>query len=181
VDKMEAQDRMLRRDPKSLTPASFAVAILCCGVTPAAGVCAASGSSAARGLSAAPDSSQQSVLLGSSQAISEEFEAAKARDVAHAFADVQVGSGRAAVSPEELQMMLGAAKTATAGSQDGAARSKNAELATVEIESGASSGIHESAVAPQVPFGFRGMAWALQHPTQAWRLVLPVLGADESS
>jgi hypothetical protein len=59
------------------------------------------------------------------------------RRVARAFPDIRVGSARATVSPEELQMMLGPEDLATTGSED-------AEFATVEVETRAPPGIQES-------------------------------------
>jgi hypothetical protein len=144
---------------KLLASALFPLAIFCCGSTPAI----------AR--SAAATSVKQPILLGSSQAIRREFDVLNVRRVARAFADIGVGSAHATVSPEDLQMMLGPEDPATTGTED-------AELATVEIETRALPGIQESGPQSQIPFGFSGMAWGFRHPTQAWRLLMPVLGSD---
>jgi hypothetical protein len=144
---------------KLLASALFALAIFCCGSMPATARYAAAASA------------KQPTLLGSSQAIRKEFDALNVRRVARAFADVRVGSAHATVSPEDLQMMLGPEDPATTGAE-------SADLATVEIETRAPLGIEESGPQAQIPFGFSGMVWGFRHPTQAWRLLMPVLGSD---
>jgi hypothetical protein len=146
---------------KLLISALAALALFWCGLTPAV----------ARYADTA--NSRQTILLDSSQAVRREFDALNAHRVARAFADLKIGSARTTVSPEELQMMLGPEDPATAGSED-------TELATVEIETRAPPGIRESAPQAQIPFGFSGIAWGFRHPTQAWRLLMPVLGGDSS-
>ena len=158
---------MTRRERRLFNSALIPLAILCCGFTPAVARAAASASV------------NQSVLLGSSQEVRKEFDELNVQRVAQAFADMKVGSAQATVSPEDLQLMLGPEDPVTARSNPAIVGSHtDAQLATVEIATRAPPGIHESAVQAQIPYGFAGMAWAFQHPTQAWRLLLPVLGGD---
>ncbi len=126
---------------------------------------------------AAPDSATKSVLLGSSQEVRREFDRQNVRRVARAFADLKVGSQRTTVSQEDLQMMLGPEDPAVAGSGDTQSAPGEKQLATVEIETRVPPGIQESAVQAPIPYGFEGMLWGVRHPTQAWRLVMPVLGS----
>ena len=158
---------MTRRERRLFNSALIPLAILCCGSIPTVARAAASASA------------NQSVLLGSSQEVRKEFDELNVQRVAQAFADMKVGSAQATVSPEDLQLMLGPEDPVTARSNPAIVGSRtDAQLATVEIETRAPPGIHESAVQAQIPYGFAGMAWAFQHPTQAWRLLLPVLGGD---
>ena len=109
----------------------------------------------------------QSILLGTSQTIKHQFEAAKQRRVQRAFAGLQVGSAPAVVSPQELQMML--------GPEDPAVDPEEEDLDSVDIEARLYPGMSESSAQAEVPYGFAGIAWGLRHPQQAWRLLLPVL------
>jgi hypothetical protein len=143
------------------------LAILCCGLTPAI----------ALGADAA--GVKQGVLLGSSRAIRREFDVLNVRRVSRAFADVRVGTARATVSQEVRQMMLGREDPAITGSENAEFGSEeDAELTTPEIETRAPPGIQESGPQAQIPFGLSGIAWGFEHPTQAWRLLMPVLGSD---
>jgi hypothetical protein len=155
------QGWMKNRNRRLMSSAGVPVAVICCGFIPAIANCAASGSM------------KQAILLGSAQQIRRQFDVLNVRRVAHAFADVNVGSARTTVSPEELEMMLGPQNPASAGSE-------NAELTTVEIETRTQPGIRETGIQARVPFGIAGIAWGSRHPTKAWRLLVPILGDDQT-
>jgi hypothetical protein len=105
----------------------------------------------------------QGVLLASSRSIENAVEARKLRRVDRILAGLPVGSDTF-LPPLELNALLGRDETAPVTGVD-------KDLDFAEIEARAPAGLTE-----QVPFGIAGVVWALQHPSQAWRLLLPVLG-----
>ena len=66
---------------------------------------------------------------------------------------------------EELRIVLGVGRVCLNGS--------DRALETVEIR--APQEVHESPREVSVPFGLAGIVWGVRHPTQAWRLFLPVI------
>jgi hypothetical protein len=155
--------------------AGRAAFMLICGLT-------AFAAPAARAVALRNSEGSSGVLLGTSQDLRSEFAIRDARRVASAFAGLQVGSARATVSPEELAMMFGSPQPpeAPGAGSPVANRPGSADLTTVEIDSRARRGIVESAPQASIPFGLAGIAWAIRHPSQAWRLVLPVMAGDSN-
>lgn len=72
--------------------------------------------------------------------------------------DLHLGPTARYLTPAEIQAAVG---------------NPDAPLPTVVID--APSGITESAVSARIPFGIAGIAWGFRHPTQGWRLILPVI------
>jgi hypothetical protein len=110
----------------------------------------------------------QGVLLDSSQSIEAQVNATKSRHVIHTLAGLRFGPGAIVISPEELDSLLGPNLTETPASPDN-------ELDEVEVEARAPRGVHEEALQSQIPFGLPALAWGVEHPGEAWRLLLPIL------
>jgi hypothetical protein len=117
---------------------------------------------------AAARKSTQGILLASSKSIEAQVDAVKRRQVISSLARLRFGPSATVISPEELQSLLGPNLTETPASPDN-------ELDEVEIEVRAPRGVHEEALQSQIPFGLAGLAWGVEHPREAWRLLLPVL------
>lgn len=103
---------------------------------------------------ARPPGQSSSVLLGSSAQL------ADANGVARQQIDqldLRLGSNARYMTPARIRDAIGEPRE---------------PLPTVEID--APSGIRQSAVSAQIPFGIEGIFWGFRHPSQAWRLVLPV-------
>ena len=113
------------------------------------------------------DAGGHSILLGTSQPLTQQFEAAKQSRVQRDFAGLRVGSAPAIVSPEELQMML--------GPEDPVVDPDEEDLDSVETEARVYPGTSESSTEAEIPYGLAGIAWSLRHPGRSWRLFLPVL------
>jgi hypothetical protein len=107
------------------------------------------------------------VLLGSSDSIARQVEAKKRREVLRQLADVHVGTQGRILSAQDLEILL-----------DGDANTSDVDrgLDTVEVEARVFQGIREQPSQTTVPFGAAGIVWAVRHPSQAWRLMVPVLG-----
>jgi hypothetical protein len=110
----------------------------------------------------------QGVLLASSRSIEAQMDAAKRRQVIRTLSRVRFGSGATVISPEELDSLLGPNLTETPGSPDN-------ELDEVEIEVRAPRGVSEQPLQSRIPFGLAALGWGVEHPIEAWRLLLPVL------
>jgi hypothetical protein len=108
------------------------------------------------------------VLLGSSQSIEAQMDAAKRRRVILSLAELKLGPGATVISPQELDSLLGPNITETPASPDN-------ELDEVEIEARALPGVYEQPLQSQIPFGLAALGWGVEHPREAWRLLLPVL------
>lgn len=117
---------------------------------------------------AAAESHPKEVLLASSHSIEAQMDATKRRNVIRSLAELGLGPGVTVVSPEGLDSLLGPNLTETPAIPDN-------ELDEVEIEARAPAGVHEQSLQSQIPFGLAGLAWGFRHPSQAWRLLLPVL------
>jgi hypothetical protein len=110
----------------------------------------------------------QGVLLASSRSIEAQIDVVRRRQVMRTLAGVRFGPGATVISPEELDSLLGPNLTETPASPDN-------ELDEVEIEVRGPRGVHEEALQSQIPFGLAALGWGVEHPSQAWRLLLPVL------
>jgi hypothetical protein len=110
----------------------------------------------------------QGVLLASSHSIEAQMDAAKRRQVILSLAELKFGPGATVISPEELDSFLGPNLTETPASPDN-------ELDEVEIEARALPGVYEQPLQSQIPFGLAALGWGVEHPREAWRLLLPVL------
>jgi hypothetical protein len=104
----------------------------------------------------------EGTLLMSSAPIERQVDAAVARRVRHGLAGLTPRLRGAVVSPEKLLCLLGAPDD-------------ERELDEVEIEVRAPPGVPEQPLRARIPFGLAALAWAARHPSQSWRLVLPVL------
>jgi hypothetical protein len=110
----------------------------------------------------------QGVLLASSRSIEAQIDVVRRRQVMRTLAGVRFGPGATVISPEELDSLLGPNLTETPASPDN-------QLDEVEIEVRGPRGVHEEALQSQIPFGLAALGWGAEHPSQAWRLLLPVL------
>lgn len=105
-------------------------------------------------------------LLLSSRPIEQQVDAAVARSVRRKLATLPFGPSATVISPGELEECL--------GSDDGG-QQFDEQLNEVEIEVRAPPDLREPPLQAQIPLGLAGLAWGIRHPTQAWRLILPVL------
>lgn len=117
---------------------------------------------------AAAAKAPRGVLLASSQSIEAPMDAIKRRQVIRTLAGLEFGPGATVISPEELDSLLGPNLTETPASPDN-------ELDEVEIEVRAPRGLDEQPLQSQIPFGLAALGWGVEHPSEAWRLLLPVL------
>jgi hypothetical protein len=119
---------------------------------------------------AAPNtgSSGQGVLLMPSQPIERQVDAHQRRRVSQQLAELHFGPSGRVISPENLQILLG---------EDLPESPENHayELDDVAIEVRASYGVSERPPHAEIPLGLAGLAWGVCHPSQAWRLLLPVM------
>jgi len=106
------------------------------------------------------------VLLLPSRSVEQQVDAAVARNVRHRLASVPFGPSPTVISANELEDFIGG--DATRQQFDG-------QLDEVELQARARRGLLEPPVEAKIPFGFAGLAWAIRHPSEAWRLILPVL------
>lgn len=107
------------------------------------------------------------LVLGSSRSI--EWHAVKRSKVTRALNGLKIGPATTVISPQELQTLLG---RNVPESRENAQKA----LDEVEIEVRAPPGVPERPLQGQIPLGLAGLPWGIRHPTQAWRLFLPVLG-----
>jgi hypothetical protein len=110
----------------------------------------------------------QGVLLGSSRSIEARVDAAERRRVLYSLAALQFGPVTTVISPEELDTRLGRNLTKTPASPEN-------PLDEVEIETRVLPGVPEPPLQSQIPFGLAVIPWGFRHPSEAWRLFLPVL------
>jgi hypothetical protein len=96
------------------------------------------------------------------------MDAPKRRQVILSLAELKFAPGTTVISPEELDRLLGPNLTETPASPDD-------ELDEVEIEARALPGVYEQPLQSQIPFGLPALAWGVEHPREAWRLLLPAL------
>ncbi len=108
------------------------------------------------------------VLLMPSQPIERQVDADKRRRVSHQLAGLHVGPAGRVISPGDLQILLGE-------NLPGSPKHRAYELDEVEIEVRAPYGVPERPPQAEIPLGLAGLAWGLRHPSQAWRLFLPVM------
>ena len=108
-----------------------------------------------------------SILLGTSRRqLVQPIEQGKADQVRRALdLDLSFGHHGRYLTEEELRIVLGGGRVSLNGS--------DRALETVEIR--APQPVHESPREVSVPFGLAGIVWGVRHPTQAWRLLLPVI------
>jgi hypothetical protein len=110
----------------------------------------------------------QGVLLASSKSIKSRVDAAEQRRVMHSLAALQFGPVTTVIAPEELDSELGPNLTDTPASPEN-------QLDEVEVETRTLPGVQEQPLQSRIPFGLAGIAWGFRHPSEAWRLFLPVL------
>src|SRR2546430_2473007 len=82
---------------------------------------------------------------------------------------LRIGPATTVISPQELQTLLG-------GNVPESRENTQKALEEVEIEVRAPPGVPERPLQAQIPLGLAGLLWGIRHPSQAWRLFLPVLG-----
>jgi hypothetical protein len=117
---------------------------------------------------AAVTETPQGALLGSSRSIKTRVDAAERRRVLHSLAKLQFGPVTTVISPDELDNRLGANLTKTPASPEN-------PLDEVEVETRVLPGVREQPLQSQIPFGLAAVTWGFRHPSQVWRLFLPVL------
>jgi hypothetical protein len=115
----------------------------------------------------APDAAS-GVLLGSSQAIEQQVDAANRHRVMLQLTGVPGRPDPAEISPQQLQSLLGEDLPESP-------QSRTYTLDELEIEVRAPRGVPERPLQARIPMGLAGLAWGLAHPREAWRLFLPVL------
>jgi hypothetical protein len=108
------------------------------------------------------------VLLLPSQPIERQVDADRRRRVLQQLASLHVGPAGRVISPQDLQILLGE-------NLPESPENHAYELDEVDIEVRAPYGVSERAPQAGVPMGLAGLAWGLRHPSQAWRLFLPVI------
>lgn len=109
-----------------------------------------------------------SVFLASPDPIKRQVDAAERRRVLHNLAALQFGPVASIISPAELDTRLGPTLRETPASPEN-------HLDEVEVETRAPPGVQEQPLESQIPFGLAAIAWGFRHPSEAWRLFLPVM------
>jgi len=106
------------------------------------------------------------VLLLSSRPIEQQVDENIRCNVQRRLASLPVGPSATVISANELD---GLRDHHAAGQQF------DKQLDEVELEVRAPRGLPEPPVEATIPFGLAGLAWGVRHPSEAWRLILPVL------
>jgi len=108
----------------------------------------------------------QTGTVTSSETIKRQVDAAQQREVLHTLSGLPAGPVGTAISARELQSLVG---------RNMPDNSASAGYPTQEIVVRAPSAVSERPLQSQIPVGLAGIGWGIRHPTQAWRLFLPVL------
>jgi hypothetical protein len=107
----------------------------------------------------------EGTLLGTSQSIAPQLDAAKRHRVKRELAELGLPSPPFNSSPLKLQVLLSTSHLISEESQTGQAQ--------IEVEVFASRPVGAAPKEP-IPFGLAGIAWGVRHPRSVWRLFLPV-------
>ena len=140
-----------RRGPQGPTTATIAV-LVCLLLMPLPS--AAQGTPAPTG------------TVTSSETIKGQVEALQKREVLRRLRGLPAGPVTTAISPRELQNLV---------DRNMLDNSANAGYRTDEIVVRAPPAVSERPLQSQIPVGLAGIGWGIRHPSQAWRLFLPVL------
>ena len=106
-------------------------------------------------------------LLMPSQPVEQQVDAEKHPRVLRQLTQLRVGLARGVISPEDLHNLLGKNFPESLGGDYG--------LNELEIEVRAPRGVPERPLEARIPMGLAGLPWGVRHPSQAWRLFLPVV------
>lgn len=127
-------------------------------------------SGVALGAETAQQGARRDGVIGAlSQQIRQEVATAKACRVRQALS-FSGGARIRVLSPDELRAVLGRDVVAPI---DGRTFPNDQPIETVEVH--APHGLREAPLQASIPFGLAGIVWGMQHPTEAWRLVMPVI------
>jgi hypothetical protein len=109
----------------------------------------------------------QSVLLASSQTIKTRVDAAERRRVLQRLSALQFGPIAGVISAEELD--TGPSKNpmeSSAGS--------DSQLLEIEVKASGPPRAQAKPLQSPIPFGLAAIVWGFRHPSEAWRIFLPI-------
>jgi len=106
-------------------------------------------------------------LPASSQSIEAEIDAAERRRVLHSFSALRFRPVTSAISPEQLDATLGASPTASPANPAN-------PLPEVDVQARAPPRAPPAPLQSRIPFGLAAVVWAFRHPSEAWRIFLPI-------
>ncbi|HLZ96952.1 MAG TPA: hypothetical protein VKP66_03345 [Steroidobacteraceae bacterium] len=102
-----------------------------------------------------------------SRTAEQQIDAEKHPRVLRQLTQLRAGPARAVIPPEDLHNLLGKNFPESLGAA--------CDLNEVEIGVRAPRGVPERPLQARIPMGLAGLAWGVRHPSQAWRLFLPVV------
>ena len=102
-----------------------------------------------------------------SRPVEQQVDAEKHPGVLRQLTQLRVGPARGVIAPEDLRNLLGKNFPESLGGDHG--------LNELEIEVRAPRAVPQRPVQTRIPMGLAGLAWGVRHPSQAWRLFLPVV------
>lgn len=106
----------------------------------------------------------QAVLLASSKSMKTGVDAAERRRVVHTLAALQFGPVATVISPQELDAAV------DSESPD----SPDNQLLEVEVKARPPPRAQQEPLQSQIPFGLAAIVWGIRHPSEAWRIFLPI-------
>jgi len=108
----------------------------------------------------------QAVLLSSSESIQAEVDAAERRRLLHSLPVLRFRPVTTAISPQELDASLAANPTASPASPEN-------RLLEVDVEARPPRA-QQAPLQSRIPFGLAAIVWGFRHPSEAWRIFLPI-------
>lgn len=109
----------------------------------------------------------QAALLSSSESIRAEADAAERRRLLHSLPVLRFRPVTTAISPQELDASLAANPTASPASPEN-------RLPEVDVEARPPRGAQQAPLQSRIPFGLAAIVWGFRHPSEAWRIFLPI-------
>ena len=106
----------------------------------------------------------QAVVLGSSKSIKTGVDAAERRRGVYSLAALQFGPVATVVSQQELDAAVDSESPASPDNQ----------LPEVEVEARAPLRAQQEPLRSQIPLGLAAIVWGIRHPSEAWRIFLPI-------